>query len=221
MGMFDYLTCTVPLPDGYADMQGRWFQTKSLELEFMEHFEIAADGRLILHAKEREWRTDEDAFLGGRFHVVREWKEPQTFTGDVWFYDFRQDKDASSGLVEFRARFVDGCLVGPIVAAAEAVEPAREIAALSARLAPLEGTPPTALRDSLAAYAHEAWAGWMAYLFRFGATDKYGAFIINADKVERWRRQMQTPYAALSEAERESDRREADAILAILREHMQ
>jgi hypothetical protein len=71
-------------------------------------------------------------------------------------------------------------------------------------------------REALAAYAHEAWAGWMLYLFRFGAVDKYGAFTINADKVERWQRQMRTPYAELSETEKASDRAEADKMLAIV-----
>jgi hypothetical protein len=71
-------------------------------------------------------------------------------------------------------------------------------------------------RERLAAYAHEAWAGWMHYLFRFGTLHADGTFTIDADKVERWRRQAHTPYAELPEAEKDSDRTEADAILALM-----
>ncbi len=35
--------------------------------------------------------------------------------------------------------------------------------------------------------------------------------------VERWLRQMDTPYAELSEIEKESDRKEADRVLAVMR----
>jgi hypothetical protein len=73
------------------------------------------------------------------------------------------------------------------------------------------------VREALAAYAHEAWAGWMRYLFEHGQFNEYnGTFIINADKVDRWYRQMDTPYVALSEAEKESDRDEADKMIAIV-----
>jgi len=76
----------------------------------------------------------------------------------------------------------------------------------------------TSCRDIevLAAYAHDAWAGWMRYLFSHGTQQADGTFILDAAKVERWRRQMITPYADLSEAEKASDRKEAKAILAIL-----
>lgn len=71
-------------------------------------------------------------------------------------------------------------------------------------------------REALAAYAHDAWAGWMQYLFKFGTRNEDGTFTINASQVERWSRQMATPYADLSEAEEASDRKEADQILALV-----
>jgi hypothetical protein len=71
-------------------------------------------------------------------------------------------------------------------------------------------------REKLANYSHGAWSGMMRYLFRFGTQNADGTFTMDVDKVERWRRQMDTPYAALSEAEKDSDRKEADAILAIV-----
>lgn len=69
------------------------------------------------------------------------------------------------------------------------------------------------LRERLAAYAHDAWSRWMRYEFevRESADEKF--FPSNEF---RWERQMNTPYAELPEAERASDRAEADRILAIL-----
>jgi len=72
------------------------------------------------------------------------------------------------------------------------------------------------LREQLAAYAHEAWAGWMRYLFKAGTTNPDGSFTIQPWAVERWTRQMNTDYAALPDAEKESDRHEADEILEII-----
>jgi hypothetical protein len=72
-------------------------------------------------------------------------------------------------------------------------------------------------REALAAYAHEAWNGWMRYLFRQGTTHGDGSFTIRPWAVERWVRQMQTTYADLPEDEKQSDRAEADQILKIIR----
>ena len=65
------------------------------------------------------------------------------------------------------------------------------------------------LIEDLSDYAHEAWSGWMKYLFEKGTKNPDGTFTMNADSVERWERQMNTSYAALSENEKESDRIEA------------
>jgi hypothetical protein len=76
-------------------------------------------------------------------------------------------------------------------------------------------TPNGNTREQLAAYAHEAWSGWMEYLFSKCDKQKY-ELIIPAWAVERWGRQMHTPYADLSDKEKESDRAEADKMLAII-----
>lgn len=84
-----------------------------------------------------------------------------------------------------------------------------------------------ALREALAEYAHESWAGWMKYLFErgqfegrmvpFGAGEKYvQVWTMPAWAVERWTRQMNTPYSDLPESEKNSDRDEADKMLAIM-----
>lgn len=70
-------------------------------------------------------------------------------------------------------------------------------------------------REALAAYAHEAWSGWMKYLFRKTEQSGFG-MVIPQWAVERWARQMNTPYAELPESEKESDRVEADRMLNIM-----
>lgn len=71
-------------------------------------------------------------------------------------------------------------------------------------------------REKLAAYAHEAWAGWMRYLFTKAPVNSDGTWTMPDWAVTRWQRQMNTPYADLPESEKESDRKEADAIMAII-----
>lgn len=76
------------------------------------------------------------------------------------------------------------------------------------------------LREALAAYAHEAWSGWMKYLFSkctFGSV--MGDAHIPSWLVDRWQRQLQTPYVDLPEEEKESDRAEADKMLEVCRRH--
>lgn len=70
------------------------------------------------------------------------------------------------------------------------------------------------LREQLAAYAHEAWSGWMRYLFS-KCDAQWNGRVIPPWAVERWQRQLATPYAELPEEEKASDRAEADTILAL------
>lgn len=74
------------------------------------------------------------------------------------------------------------------------------------------------LRESLAAYAHDAWSGWMQYLFSKSTRNDDGTMTIPAWAVERWTRQMTTAYTDLPEDEKKSDRAEADQMLAILKQ---
>lgn len=77
------------------------------------------------------------------------------------------------------------------------------------------------LREKLAEYAHDAWSGWMKYLFghcSFRGFRSLGEAAIPHWAVKRWRRQMETPYADLPEDEKKSDRDEADKMLAIIAE---
>lgn len=72
--------------------------------------------------------------------------------------------------------------------------------------------------ERLADYAHDAWAGWMRYLFSISHENEDGSVTIPAQSVERWKRQMNTPYASLPEKEKESDRREAKRIISLWKE---
>lgn len=72
------------------------------------------------------------------------------------------------------------------------------------------------LLERLADREHERWSRWMRYLFSCGASKADGSFRLNESTVERWKRQMNTPYSQLTEAEKESDRKEAREILETL-----
>lgn len=71
------------------------------------------------------------------------------------------------------------------------------------------------VRESLAEYAHEAWAGWMRHLFSKSTRNDDGTLTIPAWAADRWQRQMTTRYADLPAAAQDSDRAEADRILGI------
>jgi len=77
-------------------------------------------------------------------------------------------------------------------------------------------------RDKFAALCHEQWSGWMKYLFnrcdRPIVSEYQDGVLVPRPFVERWQRQMRTRYADLSTEEQDSDRREADKFVALLRE---
>lgn len=70
-------------------------------------------------------------------------------------------------------------------------------------------------REQLADVQHGIWAHWMNYLFSCCQYNEDGTAVIPADKVERWMRQQGTSYADLTDKERESDRHQADKVIAL------
>ena len=70
-------------------------------------------------------------------------------------------------------------------------------------------------RELLSDYAHEAWCGWMKYMFSKAEINKDGTWTMPQWAVERWQRQMNTKYSELPEEEKKSDREEADKMLSI------
>lgn len=78
--------------------------------------------------------------------------------------------------------------------------------------------------EELAAYAHEAWSGWMKYMvskIKFGSQrglhgdGEVQIWLPNGLR-SRWERQMNTPYHELPESEKESDRKEAEKMIEIM-----
>lgn len=72
------------------------------------------------------------------------------------------------------------------------------------------------LREQLADVQHAIWAHWMRYMFTQGTVNPDGTWTMPAEKVQRWGGQLRTPYSALTEKERESDREQADKVLEVL-----
>jgi hypothetical protein len=75
------------------------------------------------------------------------------------------------------------------------------------------------LKEDLSSLAHEQWSGWMKYLFKQSTKNEDGTVTIPQWAVEKWERQMNTPYGELSEQEQNLDRNEADRVLEIIRFH--
>ena len=73
------------------------------------------------------------------------------------------------------------------------------------------------LREQLAAIEHERWSDWQRWMHRqHNMASGDGALIIPARLVAHWERQIATPYAKLSEAEKRSDREQVDRYWPLL-----
>lgn len=68
--------------------------------------------------------------------------------------------------------------------------------------------------DRIAAIQHEIWSNWMKHLFEVSIQNEDGSVTIPASRVNRWKRQMQTNYADLSDSERDSDIEQAIKVIA-------
>jgi len=75
------------------------------------------------------------------------------------------------------------------------------------------------LIEQLAEKEHASWARWMSYVFELCGTSTHGIVAIPAGLVARWQKQIETPYAELSEQEKQSDRDEVTHILPIIEEY--
>ncbi len=84
------------------------------------------------------------------------------------------------------------------------------------------------LIEQLSAAEHASWSRWMKYVFDVcdaysiidtDGFDRNKGVLIPPELVERWQRQIDTPYDELSEQEKQSDRDEVAHILPIIREY--
>lgn len=75
------------------------------------------------------------------------------------------------------------------------------------------------IREALAAREHEQWADYMRYFLDHlpdASQELFPGKWIGQDYVNNLRRLIDTPYAELSEKQKDNDRAEADRVLAIL-----
>ncbi|MCP6727358.1 MAG: hypothetical protein KJI69_05115 [Patescibacteria group bacterium] len=72
-------------------------------------------------------------------------------------------------------------------------------------------------KENLAKLEHDQWSHWMDYMFTCGIFNIDGSFTLPKEKVERWKRQMETKYKDLPEAEKESDREWANKALKAIK----
>lgn len=73
-----------------------------------------------------------------------------------------------------------------------------------------------AIEEQLAALEHERWSHWQSYMHQQCKAQSDGSLIIPAELVERWTRQMSTPYEQLSDDEKDSDREQVRRYLPLI-----
>lgn len=115
MGLYDYVRCEVPLPDGFTGE----LQTKDFDDAYMETYTITKDGRLTQRyasdrqpAPESEWKhVGADDPLRQFWHEQSKWKltyseRDTNYHGMLNFYGSSGDE-----WHEYNAKFTDGRLV--------------------------------------------------------------------------------------------------------------
>jgi hypothetical protein len=70
--------------------------------------------------------------------------------------------------------------------------------------------------EKLAKIQHEIWVHWMTYLFSISVQNEDGTVTIPADKVARWKRQINSKFGNLSEEEQKSDIEQALKIVKVI-----
>ncbi|WP_263057042.1 hypothetical protein [Pantoea agglomerans] len=60
--------------------------------------------------------------------------------------------------------------------------------------------------EMLSEIEHERWSRWQKYLHKKCVPNDDGSLTIPVDLVDKWEKQMNTPYKELSDKEKDSDR---------------
>jgi hypothetical protein len=123
MGMFDYVRCDAPLPDGFTPGD-EFAQTKDTDCEMVTHT-ITADGRFMrsrivgmkdVPKAERPYPDAPDGDLRalvGSIRTITEVREDTEMHGYLVFYYYSRER----GLRQYRAKFTDGRLARIIAVA--------------------------------------------------------------------------------------------------------
>lgn len=72
------------------------------------------------------------------------------------------------------------------------------------------------LTEQLAQIEHSRWCHWQQYMHKQCNRGADGSLTIPPNLVARWERQMATPYASLTESEKESDREQVRKYLPLV-----
>lgn len=70
--------------------------------------------------------------------------------------------------------------------------------------------------ERLAAIEHERWAHWQKFVHDHCQRREDGSLVIPAELAARWQAQIETPYADLSEQEKDSDREQVQRYLSTI-----
>lgn len=74
------------------------------------------------------------------------------------------------------------------------------------------------LKEELAAIEHDRWAHWQKYMHEKCIQNEDGSLTIPKEFVSKWSLQIATPYAALSEKAKDSDREQVDKYFPTIKE---
>lgn len=74
----------------------------------------------------------------------------------------------------------------------------------------------TTKREILADLQHLIWSRWMRWMFQQGTFSTDGSWAMSAAYANALQRQTNTPYADLTEHEKDGDREIADEIIVVL-----
>lgn len=72
----------------------------------------------------------------------------------------------------------------------------------------------------LASLQHSIWSHWMFYLFSVCEHNSDGSVTIPKDKVQRWKKQMNTSFTNLSDEEQLSDLNQAEKLMPTLKKYL-
>lgn len=76
------------------------------------------------------------------------------------------------------------------------------------------------LVEQLAAIEHERWSHWQRYMHDKAERREDGSLLVPVELVQRWEHQIDTPYADLTEEEKQSDRDQVRKYLPLIAEHL-